>query len=249
MSRPSAWVVVPAHDEAASIVATLDALAAQDDPDFVLLVVDNASLDATPDVVRHWIATVRPAMPVEVLHEAEKGVGCAVDSGFRYAVAHGAVHLLRTDADCLPRPDWVRAARAALASGTEMAAGRCVARRDETGVAGRIWFVGLVGLAAVAGPLRNRRGPLDRQRYVMTAGNNMAITADLYQRCGGMPRRPSPTDRAMVNRARQHSDRIRRTPTMVVENSLRRLRSYGVRATAAWYLDRGTPQGLGADVR
>ncbi|MEU3956526.1 glycosyltransferase family A protein [Streptomyces achromogenes] len=41
------WVVVPAHQEAARIDATLDALAAQRDRDFTLIVVDNASTDGT----------------------------------------------------------------------------------------------------------------------------------------------------------------------------------------------------------
>ncbi|MEU7089982.1 glycosyltransferase family 2 protein [Streptomyces achromogenes] len=41
------WVVVPAHQEAERIDATLDALAAQRDRDFTLVVVDNASTDGT----------------------------------------------------------------------------------------------------------------------------------------------------------------------------------------------------------
>ncbi|HWS32754.1 MAG TPA: glycosyltransferase, partial [Actinoplanes sp.] len=45
------WVVVPAYNEAARIGQTLDALAAQTDTDFTLLVVDNGSTDDTVAVV------------------------------------------------------------------------------------------------------------------------------------------------------------------------------------------------------
>ena len=41
------WVVVPGYNEAAWIGATIDALAAQEDRDFTVLVVDNASTDGT----------------------------------------------------------------------------------------------------------------------------------------------------------------------------------------------------------
>ena len=71
-------------------------------------------------------------------------------------------------------------------------------------------------------------------------GNNMAITAELYLACGGMPRRPSPTDRTFLNRVRRTTDAIEHRRDMVVENSTRRLRAYGLLGAALWYLDRGS---------
>ena len=82
----------------------------------------------------------------------------------------------------------------------------------------------------------------------MHAGNNMAITAELYLAVGGMPRRPSPTDRIFLNRVRRHTAAIVHSREMVVENSTRRLRAYGVLGTARWYLDRGSG-GLTPDPR
>ncbi|MFG2930941.1 glycosyltransferase family 2 protein [Streptomyces achromogenes] len=54
------WVVVPAHQEAARIGATLDALAAQRDRDFTLVVMDNASTDGTA-AIAHDFAAGRPS--------------------------------------------------------------------------------------------------------------------------------------------------------------------------------------------
>lgn len=241
------WVVVPAYNEAVRLTDTLAALAAQTDRDFTLLVVDNGSTDSTRAVAERFAAMA--PMPTLVICEPEKGVGSAVDTGFRFAIAHGAGMLARTDADCLPRPGWVAAARAALGGGAGMVSGRIMARRDEHGPAGRAFFGFLVATASAFGRVRpaNRTGGY-LAPYRMHAGNNMAITAELYQRCGGMPRRPSPTDRTFLNRVRRHSAAIVHCRGMMVENSTRRLREYGVVRTARWYLDRGS-SGLTPDPR
>ncbi|WP_405109830.1 glycosyltransferase family 2 protein [Micromonospora sp. NBC_01405] len=233
------WVVVPAYNEAARIGATLDALSRQTDLDFTLLVVDNASTDGTVEAVRRFAA--RSPVPTLLVEEQQRGVGAAVDTGFRHAIAHGATLLARTDADCLPRPGWVAAARRTLTGGAAMACGRIEARRDEHGPLGRAVFRGLVAVAAAFGRLRPaHRGPGHLAPYRMHAGNNMAITPAAYLGAGGMPRRPSPTDREFLNRVRRHTGDIVHDRSMVVENSTRRLRAYGLRRTAAWYLDRGS---------
>jgi glycosyltransferase involved in cell wall biosynthesis len=237
----SLWVIVPAYDEAARIPHTLAALRAQTDTGFTLLVVDNGSADTTADIARAAGATV--------LVEPEKGVGCAVDTGFRHAIAHGATLLARTDADCLPEPGWVAAVRAGFAGGAAMVCGRITARRDEHGPVGRAVFAGLVTTAAVFGRLRPaHRADGYLAPYRMHAGNNMAITAAAYEACGGMPRRPSPTDRTFLNRVRRTTAAIDHRRDMVVQNSTRRLRAYGIVRTARWYLDRGS-DGRTADPR
>ncbi|WP_406512926.1 glycosyltransferase family 2 protein [Streptomyces sp. NBC_00161] len=235
------WVVVPAHQEEARLGDTLRALAVQRDRDFTLLVVDNASTDNTAAIAREF-ATGAP-FAVEVIEEPQKGVGSAVDTGFRYAIDRGATLLARTDADCLPRPGWTGAARAALTARPGLVCGRITARRDEHGPIGRAGFAGLVRLASLFGRLRPehaaRRGGF-KAPYRMHAGNNMAITAELYLAVGGMPRRPSPTDRLFLNAVRRHTDRITHCRRMVVENSTRRLQAYGIAGTARWYLDQGS---------
>jgi glycosyltransferase involved in cell wall biosynthesis len=244
----SLWVIVPAYDEAARIRATLTALAAQADRDFTLVVIDNGSHDGTGEIVCGFAATAPFA--VHLIKEQVKGIGYAVDTGFRYAIRNGATLLARTDADCLPCPGWTSAARAVLAGGADMACGRIVARSDEESLVGRAAFRCLVGFATAFGRIRpsnsRRHGYLTP--YRMHAGNNMAITAEMYQAVGGMPRQAWQTDRDFLNMVRQHTAAVTWCRAMTVQNSTRRLRAYGLRRTAQWYLGRGSG-GLATDPR
>ena len=237
-NRLSNYVVVPAFNEETRIGQTLESLAGQSRLDFSLVVVDNNSTDGTAAIVNAFAAEA--PMPVELIHEPERGVGFAVDTGFRHAIGRGASRIARTDADCLPDPDWLAEAIAAFEAGGELVCGRIVARRDENGPLGRAGFAAMVWAAATFGRLRRRnRGGAFFTPYVMHAGNNMAITADLYLRCGGMPRMPSPTDRTFLNRVRATTSNIHHSDRMIVENSTRRIRAYGIVGSARWYLEKG----------
>ncbi|MBG0826863.1 glycosyltransferase [Planomonospora sp. ID67723] len=229
------WVIIPAYNEAASVAATLRALAAQDDRDFTLVVVDNASTDGTAEVVREHGVTV--------ISEPRKGTGAAADTGVRYAIANGATHIARTDADCLPRPDWVRNIRRAFGDGLEMVGGRLRPRTDEFPL--KFWerrFIpAVVQVAATFGRFRpGNRDPLYKGPYVMMPGCTLAITADLYERAGGFPRTAIEEvheDRALVNRVRKITSSYGSRRDVVVFGSVRRLRAYGLAGTLAWYAD------------
>jgi glycosyltransferase involved in cell wall biosynthesis len=236
------WVVVPAYNEHRALPATLRALAAQQDRDFTLLVVDNASTDGTADVVRAF-ATVNPGFDVRVVAEPVKGTGAASDTGMRHAIAAGARLLARTDADCVPDPRWVATTRAALESGLEMVTGTLRPRRDEVRLT--VWerwlLPAVIGFCAVFGTLRpSNRDPENLGPYMMCPGSNLAITASLYERSGGFPRtaiEDEHEDRALVNKVRKITASYRKVRGMVVYGSVRRLRAYGLMATLAWYLD------------
>ncbi|MFF4576165.1 glycosyltransferase [Streptomyces sp. NPDC001410] len=213
-SALSLWAVLPAYNEEAGIGATLAALAAQTDTRFALAVVDNASTDATAAVVRRFAA-----------------------------VTHGAALLVRTYADCLPAADWIAAARREFTRRAEMACGRSLPRRDEPpSPTERYLLPAVVKATAVHGRYRaEHRHPRYRAPYVLCHGHNLAITAAIYPRCGGTPRTPlegPPEDVVLLNRAREHSDRIARAERMVVHTSLRRLRAWGARRTLLWCWDR-----------
>ncbi|MFC7528728.1 glycosyltransferase [Actinoplanes sp. GCM10030250] len=234
-------VIVPAYDEADTIPGTLAALAAQTDTAFRLIVVDNGSTDDTAGVVRRFAATA--PFPVEVVTESERGAGTAADTGFRHAIATGAVFLARTDADCRPVSDWVATARSYLIGGAALVCGRSIPRRDEQPTwPERHLFPAAVRLAALYGRYRRtHRAPGFRTPYVLIHGHNLALTADLYLTCGGTAREPleaGSEDVTLLNRARRHTDRIVRAEDLIVEASLRRLRAWGARRTLLWYWDR-----------
>ncbi|WP_283138355.1 glycosyltransferase family 2 protein [Rhizohabitans arisaemae] len=234
------WVVIPAYNEAGGILETLRALAGQDDPGFTLLVVDNASTDGTAAVVERFAET-RPW--VTLIAEPVKGTGAAADTGMRHAIAQGATHLLRTDADCLPRADWVRQMRRAFEGGLELVAARLLPREDEFPL--KHWERSLLPAVVTTAAWFGRFRPGNRDKaylgpYVMTPGCAMGITAWLYLRSGGFPRTAIEDvheDRALVNRVRRVTRAYGTHRAAVVHGSVRRLRAYGLIGTLGWYAD------------
>lgn len=238
---PALWVVIPAYNEEGWIGGVLDGLREQDDPDFRIVVVDNASTDATAQIVRDF-ADRHPDMTITLLTECAKGTGAAADTGMRYAIANGATHLARTDADCIPEPDWIRAIRRAFDAGIRLIAGQMLPRPDEDYSPTSAGFLlGLVEVAAWFGRLRpGNRGPQYLGPYMMTAGCNMAITAELYERSGGFPRtriEDLHEDRALVNAVRTITTDYATRRDVRVRVSARRARAWGVLRTLGWYAD------------
>ncbi|MCA2206305.1 glycosyltransferase family 2 protein [Nocardia rosealba] len=240
MKKPL-WVVIPAFDEERGIEATLEALAAQRDTDFTVVVVDNNSTDRTVEVVRKY-AAANPVPVIEVIDEAQKGTGAAADTGMRYAIAQGAELLARTDADCLPAPDWTQRIRAGFDSGLRLVSGQLIPRTDE-GVSWRDRTIIRVALevASLFGKVRSgNRDPRYLGPYVMTPGCNMAITAELYSAAGGFPRTAIEDlheDRALVNAVRTITTDYGLRRDVRVYGSNRRVRAWGIRKTLAWYAD------------
>jgi len=239
---PSLWVVVPLRNEAAGIGPTLAALAGQRDREFTLVLVDNGSIDGSADVIRRALAT-SPTHRWRLIEEPQKGTGAAADTGFRFAIAAGATHVARTDADCLPDPGWITVIRAGFASGAELIAGKIGPRRDEEPL--RFGEATFLELVVTVGAWFGRVRPANRDRryltgYTMVAGNNLAITADLYRRCGGFPRTSIEDvheDLALVNAARLITPNIAYRSDMIVLNSLRSLLRWGLYHTLLWYWD------------
>lgn len=100
-------VIIAARNAAATLGATLAALAAQDRSEpFEVVVVDDGSDDDTRAVA------AGAALDVTVVRERGVGPGPARNAGV--AAASGDL-LAFTDADCVPTPGWLRAGVAALA--------------------------------------------------------------------------------------------------------------------------------------
>ena len=98
-ARPRIAVLVPAHNEAAGITATLQAIVAQIKPgDRVLVVADNC-VDAT--------AAVAAAAGAEVVARRDasrRGKGYALDFGVRHLAASPPDVVIVVDADCVVEP-------------------------------------------------------------------------------------------------------------------------------------------------
>lgn len=240
-------VVVPVFQEAAGITPTLEALAAQRDADVDVVFVDNGSTDGSAGVIRTFAAE-RGLARWRVIDEPQKGTGAAADTGMRAAIAAGATMLARTDADCLPREDWTASVRRALTPresggrGLRLVGGELVPRRDEgVGWATRAALRGAVHLAEAFGRLRpGNRNPEYLGPYMMAAGCNVGITAELYLAAGGFPRTAIEElheDRALVNAVRRLTRDYARRADVVVFGSSRRVRAWGLRRTLLWYKD------------
>lgn len=234
-------VVVPIYNEEAGLRATLESLALQSDRAFALFVVDNGSTDRSAEIAAGF-ATVAP-FPVQLLHDPQKGTGAASDTGFRAAIAAGARIIARTDADCIPHVDWVRNLKQAmLTEGLEFVAGKIRPRPDEAlSRADRLILPAMIWIAEHYGRL-HRRGPQFKYPYFMAAGNNLAVTASLYERAGGFPRtaiEEMHEDRALSESIRTLTTRAAVRPEVIVYNSARRVRAYGYLNTLRWYRNHG----------
>lgn len=245
---------MPFYNEAAGMLPTLEALAAQADRDFSLVLVDNASTDSSLVVAREF-ARAHAEMPIAIIGEQQKGTGAACDTGFRYAIQHGASHIARTDADCVPDVEWVRnLKRAFVEHGLDFVAGRIVPRTDEVPLSA--FELGLIRLlvwfAERFGKL-HRRGRDFKYPYILAVGNNLAIAADLYLRAGGFPRTSIDhvhEDRVLSERVRTLTRRGGVRRDVIVANSVRRARRYGYWRTVLWYVaHKARPAGVEVDVR
>jgi len=102
-------VIVPALNEEESLPATLDEVQARS-PGVDLLVVDDGSRDRTFEVCR--------ARGVSVLrHAVNLGVGAALQTGFRYAMARGYGIAVQLDADGQHDPAYLEAVVAPVRAG------------------------------------------------------------------------------------------------------------------------------------
>ncbi|WP_267617812.1 glycosyltransferase family 2 protein [Gordonia bronchialis] len=257
-------VVVPAFNEARLILGTLKSLQEQRFDGvfhqdvlggFRIIVVDNGSTDNTVGLVEEFIAS-KPPVPVELIAEAEKGTGCACDTGFRHAIDSGALYVARTDADALPDGDWLSEILAPLVAGRRLVGGRVRARLDEGfrstvfNAVGVLWRVG-----HVIDWFRTRNEPDSERRSFAVCGNNMAIDSEMYIESGGFPRgaiERVDEDHVLQTRVRAITGAagIGLAKNAVVYMSLRRLNAYGVRDFHSWYNDTDRrASGRAADIR
>jgi glycosyltransferase involved in cell wall biosynthesis len=241
MNSKTFFVVIPFYNEEKGIHKTLNSLTRQSDLDFSLVLVNNASTDQTFAVVERFIAG-QPPFPVYCIYEGQKGTGTASDRGFRYAMAQGAKYIARTDADCLPHPDWIKNIKTGFErQNLELVVGKIKARTDDFELSLRDKFLlpVVVFIAENFGKI-HRRGKQFKYTYIMVAGNNLAITADLYERAGGFPHtsiEQAHEDKILSEKIRTMTRRVKKLNNVIVYNSVRRAKAYGYWNSLMWYWD------------
>ncbi|MEA2375183.1 MAG: hypothetical protein QOD53_1646 [Thermoleophilaceae bacterium] len=112
-------MIVPVRNGQATLDACIDSLLALDYPRerLELIVVDNASTDDTPDILRRRDGAVR------AVREPTRGAGAARNAGLRAA---GGEVIAFTDADCVVDPGWLDHLVTAIGSREDLVAGGVV---------------------------------------------------------------------------------------------------------------------------
>jgi glycosyltransferase involved in cell wall biosynthesis len=240
LMKHNLWVVIPFYNEAEGIELTIRALANQTDKDFMLVFVDNVSTDGGAEKVHQMCAKLNLAY--QIIRELKKGTGYAADAGFRYAIAHGAKFIARTDADCSPATGWIEKIKVGFENGLEFMGGRLKPRRDDIHptLLDKIVLPTLITMGVLYGRLFYR-GSQFKYPFFMAAGGNMAITASLYERAGGFAHSSivdTNEDAELAEKVRTLTTHAGYQSEMVVYASIRRARKYGYIKTLRWFSDR-----------
>lgn len=214
-------VCIPARNEADRLPIVLDAIAAQNwpKPILVIVVINNSTDDSLAAVkqasTRHLGRLVLHAefvtFPPDLAH-AGSARRLAMDSGLALLPNRQNGVLISTDADTRPPPEWLTNIAHALSRGVDMVGGRIEIEPDEP-LPPRVIALRLAwdrywhkvrAIEDELDPLPWDPAP----RHGDHTGASLAITAELYVRCGGVPPLPSGEDCALVTAALAQEGRL-----------------------------------------
>lgn len=238
------WVVVPFYNERKLLRTCLQALANQNDSGFSVVLVDNKSTDESHRIAKDFIRQ-HPDLDMHLITETQKGTGAASDTGFRYAIRHGARVVARTDADTMPATNWVQQIKYCFeAKGTRIIGGKLRPRKDEEVY--RWWdgiMVPLLIRIAEFVPRLWYKGSQYNYTLFMIPGLNMAIDAALYEKVGGFPRTSIDTtdeDLELHLKVRRiiRGDQAYFAKNVIVYGSIRKVKAFGYAGILLWYWKR-----------
>lgn len=173
-ASPPISVVVAARNEEQTLPRLLQSLEAQDHPDYEVVVVDDGSVDRTPEILRSWRDKVDGLRVLRTTGIGKKGALTKGITASRYDL------LAFTDADCIPPAGWLSSiARAHAAThGDNVLIGYSPFRKD-AGLVSRIaryeTFVTGFLTAGAAG----------LGRPYMAVGRNISYPRAVFDRVGG----------------------------------------------------------------
>lgn len=187
---PSVAVVVPARNEEQMLVSTLPLLLAQDYPGPVrLVVVDDASTDATAAVCASLAKAAEAALPLQVVAGSERPPGWAgktwaVHQGIQEAMTgFSPRYVLLTDADIAHPPGSLRAlVRAAHSNRLDSIS--LMARLSVAGRAERLIVPAFVYFFSQLYPFARVNNP--HRRTAAAAGGCILVRRDALEAAGGI---------------------------------------------------------------
>ncbi|HUN97801.1 MAG TPA: glycosyltransferase [Bradyrhizobium sp.] len=149
----------------------------------------------------------------------------AMDRGF--ALAPNNSVLLTTDADAIPRHDWIDANLRAISDGADLVGGYIIGDKDEEALLGpgfvrraarHLYYARLVDrLTSLVRPIPHDPWP----RHCDHTGASLAVRREVYAAVGGMPALPFREDLAFVERVCRAGFRLRHSLDVQVTVSAR----------------------------
>lgn len=224
-NQPDSAVVIPARNEAARIVTCLDALGRQAKGRLVVFVVVNNSDDGTAALARDACRTLDlPAEILDIQLDTGLGVGSVRRMGAQAALAAmpDLRHILTTDADSIPDPDWLER--------------NLVHLRDVDAVCGNIGPIKaeshlIQGMDWKLAELEGRYRVLVMEFFKLCMGTNLhhgeasgaslAMKASAYKAVGGFRDVRTSEDRDIVRRLKASGHTVMHADDVWVRASLR----------------------------
>ena len=211
--NPRVSIVIPAHNEAATLPYVLEALRTQTIPPYEVIVVDNDSTDGTAAVAEEFGA--------QVVACKKPGPGAARNKGARHATGDIICFL---DADCSPDPDHLE--RALRHFDAKKPADLVSGPADF----GPAWAHVLSGQRMLYGTLSTFGSFL--AIGAMAVGANLFIRREAFEKSGGfredVGKKCFLEDIALACAVRKKGHRVIYDPHLVIRTSDRRLRRDGV---------------------
>lgn len=193
---PFVTVIIPARDEEASIGACVDSVLACDYPEdrFEVIVVDDLSEDATPQIVRRIAASLAPLAPAGDIADDEpplerlrllqmpenlERTQAHKKRAITKAIDHASGEIiLTTDGDCVVPRGWIKDMAAAFDEDTALVSGPVLYPVGGT-PARHVQALEFMGLVAVGA------GAIGAARPNLCNGANVAYRRDVFESMGG----------------------------------------------------------------
>jgi GT2 family glycosyltransferase len=238
-------VIIPVRNEAKNIEATLLALTNQVDLTgkplnkncYEIIVLANNCTDDSVEIVRHFART----NPDLILHLVEKTIHSdrahvgwvrklLMDEAYRrfQLIGRDLGVIASTDGDTRVAATWIAATLAEIEAGADAVGGRIITNnreRNKLDKSTRLYFLRFIRYGYLTSQLEAAIDPdfdsLTRHHHHY--GASFAVTAQMYNRVGGLPPLPSSEDVALYDALMRVDARFRHSPAVRVVTSARAL--------------------------